>query len=112
MPRLRDLKKEVFKLILLNSRNHVIDIVEITQGTVNQANPLMREIFQKALENFSVGIICAHNHPSGDCQPSQEDKLFTKELIAAGKVLQIKILDHLIIGDNKYYSFADAGFIV
>jgi len=109
MPRMRDLKKEVFKLLLLNSQNRLIDIVEITEGTVNQANPIIREIFQKALQAFASSIVCVHNHPSGDVSPSKEDRDFTKELCQVGKSMQIRVLDHIIIGDNKYYSFADEG---
>jgi len=107
MPRMRDLKKEVFKIILLNSQNQIIEIHEITQGTVNQASPIIREIFQKALQYFSVSLVCVHNHPSGNSQPSKEDKAFTLELEKAGKVLQIKVLDHIIIGDGKWESVLD-----
>ena len=110
-PRMRDLKKEVFKILLLNSQNRVIDIIEIIEGTVNQAAPIIREIFQKALQNFAVFIICIHNHPSGKSAPSAEDKEFTKELCAAGEILQVKVLDHLIIGGNSYFSLADEGLI-
>ena len=110
-PRMRDLKKEVFKVLLLNSQNRVIDIIEIIEGTVNQAAPIIREIFQKALQNFAVFIICVHNHPSGKSAPSSEDKEFTKELCAAGEILQVKVLDHLIIGSDSYFSLADEGLI-
>lgn len=106
MPRMRDLKKEVFKVLLLNSQNQIIDIVEITEGTVNQATPVIREIFQKALQNFASAIICVHNHPSGNPKPSNEDKIFTDELTEAGKVLQIKVLDHVIVGNGEWFSFA------
>jgi len=111
MPRMRDLKKETFKALLLNSQNRVIDMIEVEEGTVNQANPIIRELFQKALQNFAAFIICVHNHPSGDPHPSQEDKDFTKGLIQAGQVLQINVLDHIIIGDNDYFSFLDEGLI-
>ncbi len=111
MPRMRDLKKEIFKLLLLNSQNRIIDIMEVEEGTVNQANPIIREIFQKALQNFAAFIICVHNHPSGNPQPSQEDKEFTQELIRAGQTLQIRILDHIIIGDGNYFSFIDEGLM-
>jgi len=109
MPRMRDLKKEVFKTVMLDSKNRVIDIIEITKGTVNQANPIIREIFHKALEFFATGLICVHNHPSGVVTPSREDKDFTRNLREAGKIMQIQVLDHLIIGDGDYYSFADKG---
>ncbi|MCU0652256.1 MAG: DNA repair protein RadC [Candidatus Omnitrophica bacterium] len=111
MPRMRDLQKEVFKVLLLNSQNRVIDIVETEEGTVNQAHPIIREIFQQAMQYFAAAIICLHNHPSGDPRPSQEDKEFTQQLAVAGTVLQIKTLDHIIIGNNKYFSFADKGLI-
>jgi len=111
MPRMRDLKKEVFKVLLLDGRNNIADIVEIDEGTVTQTTPYVREIISKALQNFSPAIVCVHNHPSGDPKPSQEDKNFTKELVNAGKFMQVKILDHVIIGDNQYFSFADEGII-
>lgn len=111
MPRMRDLKKEIFKILLLNSQNRLMDIVEIAEGTVNQANPIIREIFQKTLQGFAPSIICVHNHPSGDPQPSQEDREFTRKLVQAGNILQVKVLDHIIIGDNHFFSFADNDLI-
>lgn len=111
LPRMRDLKKEVFKILLLDAKNKIIDILEITEGTVNQANPILRDIFQKSLQNFTVAMICVHNHPSGDPNPSVEDVNFTRALVSTGEILQIKILDHIIIGDNTYFSFADQGKI-
>lgn len=111
-PRMRDLKKEIFKIVLLDSHNSIIDIVEAVEGTVDKAHPIIREIFQKALQQFSVSIICVHNHPSGDPKPSKEDRDFTRELCLAGNVMQVKILDHLIIGDNQYHSFADSGELI
>jgi DNA repair protein RadC len=109
MPRMRDLPKEVFKLIPLDSQNRVIDILEVTQGTVNMAVPVIREIFELALRYHAVSVICVHNHPSGNVKPSSEDCRFTRELYQAGQVMQIYVLDHIIIGDNAYYSFADEG---
>jgi DNA repair protein RadC len=109
MPRMRDLKKEVFKTVMLDSKNRIIDIIEITKGTVNQANPIIREIFHKALELFATALVCVHNHPSGNTIPSKEDEEFTKTLSEAGKIMQVKVLDHIIIGDGNYYSFADEG---
>lgn len=107
MPRMRDLKKEVFKIVLLNSQNRIIDIFDTGEGTVNKANPIIREIFQKALQNYATSLICVHNHPSGKTTPSAEDREFTEELFKAGKIMQVKVLDHVIIGDNQYFSFAD-----
>ena len=104
MPRMRDLKKEVFKVVFLNTQNQIIEIEEITEGTVNRAAPIIREIFQKALQHFAAAIICVHNHPSGNPKPSREDEAFTEELIKAGNVLQVKVLDHVIIGDGNWRS--------
>ncbi|MCH7590645.1 DNA repair protein RadC [PVC group bacterium] len=109
MPRMRDLKKEIFKVVYMDSQNRVIDIVDSANGTVNHAYPIIREIFQHALQLFATNIICIHNHPSGDIQPSKDDQRFTEELSQAGKIMQISVRDHIIIGDNRYYSFADEG---
>ncbi len=111
MPRMRDLKKEIFKVIFLNSQSRIIEIAEAGEGTVNQVNPLLREIYHQALQHFAPFLICVHNHPSGDPRPSEHDKKFTRKLIAAGEILLIKALDHIIIGDNNYFSFADEGLI-
>ena len=107
MPRLRDIKKEIFQILLLNTKNHIIDIVEIEEGSVSQASPQIREIALKALQNFAAGIIAVHNHPSGDPEPSKEDVMFTKNLATACRALEIDVMDHIIIGDNKYYSFTE-----
>lgn len=111
LPRMRALKKEVFKVLLLNSQNRIIEASEIEEGTVNQAHPIIREVFQKALQYFAASLICLHNHPAGDSRPSAEDKRFTQELVNAGNALQIKILDHIIIGRKGYFSFLDKGLL-
>lgn len=111
MPQLRDLKTEVFKIVCLDSNNRIIDITDAASGTVNRAMPIIREIIHCALQKFATSIICLHNHPSGDSKPSEEDKIFTRELSQAGNIMQVKVLDHLIIGDNSYYSFHDEGLI-
>lgn len=112
MPQLRDLKTEVFKVVYLDSNNRIIDISDASVGTVDQAFPIVREIIHAALQKFAVSVICVHNHPSGDPKPSKEDRDFTRELCQAGNVMQVKILDHLIIGDNQHHSFADSGELV
>ena len=111
MPRMRDLKKEVFKILLLDGQNNVIGEAEIEEGTVNQAMPPIREIMQKAMQEYAAALVAVHNHPSGNPQPSEGDRDFTRNLVSAGEVMQVKILDHIIIGDNRYYSFADEGLI-
>lgn len=109
--RMRDLKKEVFQVLLLNNHNNIINTIEITEGTVSQVHPIIREIISKALQAFAPALVCVHNHPSGDSCPSKEDRDFTRELCQAGKVMDINVLDHIIIGDNSYYSFSDKGEI-
>jgi DNA repair protein RadC len=111
MPQMRDLKTEVFKVVYLNGNNRIIDISDAACGTVNHAMPIVREIIHAALQKFAAAMICVHNHPSANIAPSPEDKKFTQELSAAGKLLGIKILDHVIIGDGNYFSFADDGFM-
>ena len=110
-PQLRDLKIEVFKVAYLDSNNRIIDILDAAIGTVNYAMPIVREIIHLALQKFAVSMVCVHNHPSANITPSMQDKIFTKELSAAGKLMEIKVIDHIIIGDNKYYSFSDEGIL-
>ncbi|MBN2374598.1 DNA repair protein RadC [bacterium] len=112
MPQMRDLKTEVFKVVCLDSNNRIIDISDAAFGTVNHAVPIIREIIHSALQKFAASIICVHNHPSANITPSPQDRKFTKELYDAGKLMEIKILDHIIIGDNEFYSFADEGLMV
>lgn len=109
MPRMRDLKVEVFKVIFLDSQNRIIDVSEESCGTINHTSPIIREIFHKALQHFAASVICVHNHPSGVTTPSEKDKAFTRKLIEAGRIMQVKVLDHIIIGDNAFYSFKDEG---
>ena len=111
MPQMRDLKTEVFKVVCLDSNNRIIDIADAATGTVNHAMPIVREIIHSALQKFAVSIVCVHNHPSGNITPSSQDKKFTKELSDAGRLMEIKLVDHIIIGDNSYYSFADEGIL-
>ena len=111
MPQMRDLKTEVFKVVYLNSNNRIIDTSDAATGTVNQAMPIVREIIHAALQKFAAAIICVHNHPSANITPSPEDKKFTQELSAAGKLMGIKVLDHIIIGDGNYFSFTDEGIM-
>lgn len=111
MPHMRDLKTEVFKVVYLDNNNRIIDITDVAAGTVNQAMPIVREIIHSVLQKFAAAIICLHNHPSANIVPSTEDKKFTKELCDAGRLMGIEILDHVIIGDDKYFSFDEEGLM-
>jgi DNA repair protein RadC len=111
LPQMRDLKTEVSKVIYLNSDNRIIDIGDAATGTVNHAAPIIREIVHAALQKFAAAIVCVHNHPSANITPSPEDKKFTDELAAAGRLMGIKVLDHIIIGGDTFYSFAGEGVL-
>ena len=108
---LRDLKKEVFKVVYLNSQNQVIDTADLFSGTVNSSSVSLREVLEGAIMNNATALIFVHNHPSGNPEPSTSDKDLTRDLICAGKIMRIKVLDHIIIGDNRYFSFADDGLV-
>ncbi len=103
---------EEFHILLLNRSNHVIRPVKISEGGFSGTLVDPKKIFKIALENAASSIILSHNHPSGNIQPSQEDIRLTKRIVDAGKILTLEVLDHIIIGGNNYYSFADAGEIV
>lgn len=111
MPHMRDLKTEVFKVIYLDSNNRVIDISDAAVGTIDHAFPIIREIIHIALQRFSKSIVCVHNHPSAESSPSIEDKKFTRDLCEAGKLMEIKILDHIIIAGDKHFSFVEEGLM-
>ncbi len=108
---MRDLKKEVFKVLYLTNQNQIIDTADLFEGTINSAAIAPRQIVEQALAHNAAALIFAHNHPSGNCEPSKSDKDITRDLVLAGCAVQIKILDHLIIGNNRYYSFAGEGLI-
>jgi DNA repair protein RadC len=108
---MRDLNKEIFKVLLLNSQNQIIETLDLSIGTVNASFVSPREVMESALKYGAVSLIFAHNHPSGNPIPSSNDKEITRDLVFAGSVMQIAILDHIIIGNNKYYSFAGEGLI-
>jgi DNA repair protein RadC len=108
---MRDLKKEVFKVIYLTSQNQIIDTSDLFGGTVNSAAVVPRQIVEQALAHNAAALIFAHNHPTGVCEPSKSDKDITRDLVFAASTVQIKILDHLIIGNNRYFSFAGEGLI-
>jgi DNA repair protein RadC len=108
---MRDLKKEAFKVIYLNSQNQIIDIADLFEGTVNASSVYPREIMREAIRRDAVSLIFVHNHTSGDPTPSSYDKEITRDLVFAGNIMQIKVLDHIIIGENRYYSFAGEGLV-
>lgn len=108
---MRDLKKEVFKVIYLNSQNQIIETVDLFKGTVNSSAISRREVIESALKYGAASLIFVHNHPSGNPEPSQSDKELSRDLVYAGCIMQIKVLDHIIIGNDRYFSFAGEGLI-
>ena len=108
---MRDLKREVFKVMFLDSQNRFVEIEDLFEGTLNASAIYPREIIQGAVKHNAAALIFVHNHPAGNPQPSDNDKQITQDLVFAGNIMQIRVLDHIIIGDNHYFSFADAGLI-
>jgi DNA repair protein RadC len=108
---MRDLKKEVFKVIYLNSQNQIIDTADLFAGTVNSSVIPPREVMESAVKHNAVSLMFAHNHPSGNPRPSRSDKDVTRELVYAASIMRLKVLDHIIIGNNTYFSFAGEGLI-
>jgi DNA repair protein RadC len=108
---MRDLKKELIKVVYLDSQNHIVEIKDLPQGTVDSSFVYPREVIEGAIRCGAVSLVLVHNHPSGNPTPSSADKELTRNMVYAGAVMQIKVLDHIIIGDDRFYSFAGEGLI-
>jgi DNA repair protein RadC len=111
LPLMRDLRKEVFKVLLLSRANRFIKEVFISEGTLDASIVHPRDVFREALLEPAAGIILIHNHPSGNPSPSEEDLRITKQLVEAGRLLGIKVYDHIILAGESYRSLADEGLI-
>lgn len=109
--RMADIEHEQFWVMLLNPANKVIKLAKVSDGGINGTSADPKRIFKIALENNATAMMLCHNHPSGNVLPSDHDKVLTRNIINGGKLLEIKILDHIIIGIDKYFSFADSGLI-
>jgi DNA repair protein RadC len=101
------LEQEYLKVIVLNTRNHVLDIVEVTHGSVNSSQVRVAEVLRPAVERNSPAIIVVHNHPSSDPTPSPDDIKITQAIREAGKLMDIELLDHLIIAKGSYVSLKE-----
>jgi len=108
-PGLRDLRREVFVVVLLDGRNRKMDEMRVSEGSLSASIVHPREVFLPAVRVSAAAILVAHNHPSGDPRPSPEDREVTWRLAEAGDLLGIRLLDHLIVGETAYWSFADEG---
>lgn len=111
MEDLRHQKQEAMKLLLLNTKSRLIGESNISRGTVNASVISPRELFVEALQKDAVSIILLHNHPSGDPAPSREDILITRRVHEAGMMIGVELLDHIIIGDNRYSSMREDGIL-
>jgi DNA repair protein RadC len=105
------LRKEVFKVLYLNSQNRIMEIAEMSQGTVNASVVWVREVVERALRLGAAAMIFVHNHPSGVPAPSRQDRDITRDLVFAAATMNIRALDHIIIGDNCYHSLASEGLL-
>jgi DNA repair protein RadC len=108
---MRDKKREQFKAIFLDARNQVTAVKTLFEGSLTGSPVYPREVVRAALDNHAAAVIFAHNHPSGDPQPSPEDTAVTRKLIAACQLMDITVHEHIVIGNGTYYSYADSGLI-
>ena len=109
--RLKNLKKEVFYCLMLDAKNRVLKDCKISEGTLTNSLIHPREAFRDAIKESAASVIFVHNHPSGDPSPSREDISITERLISVGEVVGIRVLDHIIIGDEKYTSMREKGYV-
>ena len=109
---LADVDREHFVIILINQKNRVLGVNTVSIGSLTAPIVHPREVYKSAILSNAASIICGHNHPSTDCQPSKEDRAITTRLVEAGRLLGISVLDHVIIGgDGRYFSFADENML-
>lgn len=111
MEEMRNLNQEHFVVLFLNTKNQIIHRQTIFIGSLNASIVHPREVYREAVKRSAASIICAHNHPSGDPSPSQEDIHVTKRLVESGKMIGIELLDHLVIGDRKFISLKEKGYL-
>lgn len=111
IPVLRDLKKEIFRVVLLDSANQIIRDVTISEGTLNASLVHPREVFKAAIDERAASVILLHNHPSGNPEPSAEDISITEQLRQAGKIMGIPVRDHIIVAGAQFTSLAQLGYL-
>jgi DNA repair protein RadC len=103
------LEQEHLRVFLMDTKNHVLDIVEVYRGSVNMSQVRIGEVFKAAIRRNATAVIVVHNHPSGDPTPSPDDVAVTRALVQAGKLLDVDVLDHLIIGQGRFVSLKERG---
>jgi len=110
-PRLADLTAEEFHVLALDSQSGVLRDIAVTRGILNSSLVHPREVFRGAIAEAAAGIIVVHNHPSGDPTPSADDRAVTRQLVEAGRILDLPVYDHVVIGRGRYVSFAESGLL-
>ncbi|WP_292387824.1 RadC family protein [Methanosarcina sp. UBA5] len=110
-PKMREQKKEKFITLCLDTKNQILKEEVVSIGSLNASIVHPREVFKSALMESSASVIMVHNHPSGDPSPSREDIMVTEKMVEGGKLLGIDVLDHIIIGEGRYVSLKDEGFV-
>jgi DNA repair protein RadC len=110
-PATRDLVVEEFRLLILDAQHRITRDVVVTRGTLTSSLVHPREVFRLAIAEAGAGVIVVHNHPSGDPTPSAEDRAVTRQLVEAGRLLDIPVYDHVIVGADRYFSFAEGGLL-
>lgn len=110
-PALRDLAVEEFHLLTLDSQQRITRELLITRGILNSSLVHPREVFRAAIAEAAAGVIVLHNHPSGVPEPSPDDRAVTRQLVEAGRLLDVPVYDHVIVGGERYFSFAEAGLL-
>lgn len=110
-PAVAELKRECFWVLLLDGKNRVIRVIRISEGSLTRSLVHPREVFRPAIREAAAGVLFVHNHPSGTPEPSQEDIQITRRLVETGKIVGIRVLDHVILGAYRYFSFADEGML-
>ena len=103
--------QEVFGILILNIKNKIVAVHEVSRGTLNSSLVHPREVFKPAVLHNAAAIICFHNHPSGDPEPSKEDIKTTNRLVEAGKIMGIEVFDHIIVSDDGYVSLKERGVV-
>lgn len=110
-PEMRQLEHEEFRVVLLDTKNQALKFHTVSVGTLNVSLVHPREVFREAIRRGCHSIICVHNHPSGDPTPSADDIAVTKDLVKAGEIMKIRVLDHVIIGETRWVSMQETGLI-
>lgn len=105
------LQHEIFKVIFLNTKNHILAVETLSQGSLNASIVHPREVFRAAIRRSSASILCCHNHPSGDPTPSPEDIQLTSRLVEAGSLIGIEVLDHIVTGHQRFVSLKEQGYM-